>query len=117
MNGGVVDDVAQWLRDLAEIGSPAPDEPIKSTLTRFTGRQWLRLDQSFRSGSSWERPGRPAVQWRQRLTESPSLAVIGAARFGERFETTAVPELRQQAVEVVRRWLDQPASSQSLGTR
>ena len=52
-----------------------------------------------------------------RTPENPSLAVIGAARFGERFETTAVPELRQQAVEVVRRWLDQPASSQSLGTR
>lgn len=34
-----------------------------------------------------------------------TLAVIGAARFGERFETTAVPELRQQAVEHVRAWL------------
>jgi uncharacterized NAD(P)/FAD-binding protein YdhS len=32
------------------------------------------------------------------------LAVIGAALFGERFESVAVPELRQQAVEVVRRW-------------
>mgnify|MGYP002777058155 CR=1 FL=1 len=35
----------------------------------------------------------------------PSLAVVGAACFGERFETTAVPELRQQAVQVVRRWV------------
>jgi uncharacterized NAD(P)/FAD-binding protein YdhS len=39
-----------------------------------------------------------------RTPADPSLAVIGAARFGERFETSAVPELRQQAVEVVRRW-------------
>ena len=36
----------------------------------------------------------------------PSLAVIGAARFGDCFETTAVPELRQQAVQVVRAWFD-----------
>lgn len=39
-----------------------------------------------------------------RRPDDPSLAVVGAARFGECFETTAVPELRQQAVEVVRRW-------------
>ena len=37
-----------------------------------------------------------------RSPADPSLAVVGAARFGERFETSAVPELRQQAVEVVR---------------
>lgn len=52
-----------------------------------------------------------------RSPADPSLAVVGAARFGERFETTAVPELRQQAVEVVRRWLDQPSLSHSRGTR
>lgn len=52
-----------------------------------------------------------------RSPADPGLAVIGAARFGERFETTAVPELRQQAAEVVRRWLDQPSPSQSRGTR
>ncbi|WP_397572692.1 FAD/NAD(P)-binding protein [Silanimonas sp.] len=40
-----------------------------------------------------------------RTPADPSLTVIGAARFGERFETSAVPELRQQAVEVVRRWV------------
>ncbi|GAB3731613.1 FAD/NAD(P)-binding protein [Silanimonas algicola] len=40
-----------------------------------------------------------------RSPAEPSLAVVGAARFGERFETSAVPELRQQAVEVVRRWV------------
>lgn len=40
-----------------------------------------------------------------RTPVDPSLALLGAARFGERFETTAVPELRQQAVEVVRSWL------------
>lgn len=34
----------------------------------------------------------------------PTLAVLGAACFGERFETSAVPELRQQGVETVRRW-------------
>ena len=34
-----------------------------------------------------------------------SLAVVGAARFGERFETSAVPELRQQAAEAVRQWV------------
>ena len=39
-----------------------------------------------------------------RSPADPSLAVVGAARFGERFETSAVPELRQQAVEVVERW-------------
>jgi len=100
MNGGVVDDVAQWLRDLAEIGSPAPDEPIKTTLTRFTGRQWLRLDQSFRSGGSWERPGRPAAQWRQRLSEAPSLVVIGAASMhGD-------GHLRQEALERLRNIAD-----------
>jgi hypothetical protein len=100
MNGRVVDDVAQWLRDLAEIGSPAPDEPIKSTLTRFTGRQWLRLDQSFRSGGSWERPGRPAAQWRQRLSEAPSLVVIGAASMhGD-------GHLRQEALDKLRNIAD-----------
>lgn len=52
-----------------------------------------------------------------RSPTDPSLAVVGAARFGERFETTALPELRQQAVEVVRRWIDQLAPSQSRGTR
>jgi uncharacterized NAD(P)/FAD-binding protein YdhS len=36
----------------------------------------------------------------------PTLAVLGAARFGECFETTAVPELRQQAVAVVARWVE-----------
>ena len=41
-----------------------------------------------------------------RAPSDPNLAVIGAARFGECFETTAVPELRQQAVEVVRAWLE-----------
>jgi uncharacterized NAD(P)/FAD-binding protein YdhS len=40
-----------------------------------------------------------------RTPRDPSLAVVGAARFGERFETTAVPELRQQAAEGVKRWL------------
>lgn len=35
----------------------------------------------------------------------PTLAVLGAACFGERFETVAVPELRRQGVETVRRWL------------
>lgn len=40
-----------------------------------------------------------------RSPADPSLAVVGAARFGERFETSAVPELRQQAVEVVRAFL------------
>lgn len=40
-----------------------------------------------------------------RSPADPSLAVVGAARFGERFETSAVPELRQQAVAVVRRWV------------
>ncbi len=40
-----------------------------------------------------------------RTPSDASLAVIGAARFGERFETSAVPELRQQAVESVRRFL------------
>jgi len=39
-----------------------------------------------------------------RAPADASLAVVGAARFGERFETSAVPELRQQAVEVVRGW-------------
>jgi uncharacterized NAD(P)/FAD-binding protein YdhS len=38
----------------------------------------------------------------------PTLAVLGAARFGERFETSAVPELRQQALEAVRRWVAAP---------
>jgi uncharacterized NAD(P)/FAD-binding protein YdhS len=33
-----------------------------------------------------------------------SLAVLGAARFGEAFETLAIPELRQQAVDVLRDW-------------
>lgn len=37
-----------------------------------------------------------------RSPADPSLAVVGAARFGERFETSAVPELRQQAVEALR---------------
>jgi len=37
-----------------------------------------------------------------RTPVDPSLTVIGAARFGERFETSAVPELRQQAVEALR---------------
>ncbi|WP_397607654.1 FAD/NAD(P)-binding protein [Silanimonas sp.] len=40
-----------------------------------------------------------------RSPADPSLALVGAARFGERFETSAVPELRQQAVDVVRRWM------------
>jgi uncharacterized NAD(P)/FAD-binding protein YdhS len=40
-----------------------------------------------------------------RAPADASLAVVGAARFGERFETSAVPELRQQAVEVVRYFL------------
>ena len=40
-----------------------------------------------------------------RSPADPSVAVVGAARFGERFETSAVPELRQQAVEVVRGWV------------
>lgn len=40
-----------------------------------------------------------------RTPSDPTLAVIGAARFGERFETNAVPELRQQAHEQVRRWV------------
>lgn len=44
-----------------------------------------------------------------RTPRDASLAVVGAARFGERFETTAVPELRQQAVEVIRRWTTAPA--------
>jgi uncharacterized NAD(P)/FAD-binding protein YdhS len=39
-----------------------------------------------------------------RSPADPSLAVLGAALFGERFETTAVPELRQQALAVVRAW-------------
>jgi uncharacterized NAD(P)/FAD-binding protein YdhS len=39
-----------------------------------------------------------------RSPDDASLAVVGAARFGERFETSAVPELRQQAVEVVMSW-------------
>jgi hydroxyacylglutathione hydrolase len=54
-----------------------------------------------------------------RAPADPSLAVVGAARFGEHFETTAVPELRQQAVEVLRRFLAtaQASPSQSLGTR
>lgn len=43
-----------------------------------------------------------------RTPEEASLAVVGAARFGERFETTAVPELRQQAVEVVGCFLAAP---------
>jgi hypothetical protein len=37
-----------------------------------------------------------------RTPADSSLAVIGAARFGERFETSAVPELRQQALEALR---------------
>ncbi len=40
-----------------------------------------------------------------RSPRDPTLAVLGAARFGECFETTAVPELRQQAVAVVSRWV------------
>lgn len=44
-----------------------------------------------------------------RAPTDPRLAVVGAARFGERFETSAVPELRQQAVEVVRRWVAAPS--------
>ena len=39
-----------------------------------------------------------------------SLAVLGAARFGEAFETLAIPELRQQAVDTVRRWLEAEAA-------
>jgi len=39
-----------------------------------------------------------------RTPADPSLAVLGAALFGERVETTAVPELRQQALAVVRGW-------------
>lgn len=48
------------------------------------------------------------------------LAVVGAALFGERFETVAVPELRQQAAEVVRRWVHSDhagSASQSRGTK
>lgn len=41
-----------------------------------------------------------------RTPRDPTLAVLGAARFGECFETTAVPELRQQAVAVVARWIE-----------
>ncbi|HAI59264.1 MAG TPA: hypothetical protein DCM32_05240 [Xanthomonadaceae bacterium] len=52
-----------------------------------------------------------------RTPADPNLALLGCARFGELFETTAVPELRQQAVDVVRRWCDQAAPSQSRGTR
>lgn len=110
MDGGVVDDVAQWLRDLAEIGSPAPDEPIESTLTRLTGRQWLRLDQSFRSGSSWERPGRPAVEWRQRLTESPSLVVIGAASMH------ADGHLREEALDQLK-YIEDPLAAAFVALR
>jgi len=40
-----------------------------------------------------------------RTPADASLAVLGAARFGEAFETLAIPELRQQAVEAVRRWV------------
>lgn len=43
-----------------------------------------------------------------RLPREPSLAVLGAARFGEAFETLAIPELRQQAVEVVQGWVAAP---------
>ncbi len=43
-----------------------------------------------------------------------SLALVGAARFGERFETSAVPELRQQASDCVRGML---SVSQSRGTK
>lgn len=39
-----------------------------------------------------------------RTPADPSLAVLGAALFGERIETTAVPELRQQALAAVRGW-------------
>ncbi|MGL6290989.1 MAG: FAD/NAD(P)-binding protein [Silanimonas sp.] len=47
-----------------------------------------------------------------RSPDDASLAVVGAARFGERFETTAVPELRQQALEVVKGWvLSTPAAT------
>lgn len=105
MNGGAVDDVAQSLRDIAEIESPAPDEPIKSTLTRFTGRQWLRLDQSFRSGGSWERPGRPATQWHQRLREAQRLVVIGAASMH------ADGHLREEALDELRNIADPLAAA------
>ena len=105
MNGGVVDDVAQWFRDLAEIGSPARDEAITSTLTRFTGRQWLRLDQSFRSGGSWERPVRTAVQWRQRLSEAPSLVMMGAASMH------ADGHLREEALDKLRNIADPLAAA------
>lgn len=44
-----------------------------------------------------------------RPPREPSLAVLGAARFGEAFETLAIPELRQQAVEVVQGWVAAPA--------
>lgn len=37
--------------------------------------------------------------------DDESLALIGAARFGERFETSALPELRQQACEQLRQWV------------
>ena len=39
-----------------------------------------------------------------RTPSDPSLAVLGAARFGEAFETLAIPELRQQAIDTVRCW-------------
>ncbi len=40
-----------------------------------------------------------------RVPRDSSLAVLGAARFGECFETIAVPELRQQALVTVTQWL------------
>jgi hypothetical protein len=79
MNGDLVEDIAQWLRDLAEPEIPAQDELLIGALTRLSGRQWLRLEQAFRSGASWERPGRPAPLWRQRLSEAPTLVIVGAA--------------------------------------
>ncbi|GIX38556.1 MAG: pyridine nucleotide-disulfide oxidoreductase [Silanimonas sp.] len=39
-----------------------------------------------------------------RTPADPGLAVLGAALFGECIETTAVPELRQQALAAVRGW-------------
>lgn len=50
------------------------------------------------------------------MPTSASLAVLGAARFGEAFETLAIPELRQQAVDTVRHWVDSASGRPSAPT-
>jgi hypothetical protein len=110
VTGGFVDAVAQWLRDLAVIGSPSPDEPLRMSLGRFSGREWLRLDQAFRTGGTPERPQYPARHWRDRLEENPSLMVACAASMHSN------GHLREYAVELLTRF-DDPISSAFLAVR